>query len=156
MFNELNDDSLDVGRQLESRSAPRAVGPTQVKFGLNYVDRNRDFESRRFRFIPIVVNKDVAAPINLQQDPEQLYTSGNIGTFFRFNEETRPVDAYDGEQTTTAGYGMVDVALSAQVAARRRRAGRALRSGGRRRSIRSASSSARSPRRTRTPTCFRA
>ena len=39
---------------------------------------------------------------------------------FRFNEETRPVDAYDGEQTTTAGYGMVDIALSARVTARSR------------------------------------
>jgi TonB-dependent receptor len=33
---------------------------------------------------------------------------------FRFNEETRPVDAYDGDQATTAGYGMVDISLSAR------------------------------------------
>ena len=53
------------------------------------------------------------SPINLTQEPEVLYQSDNIGTFFRFNEETRPVDAYNGDQTTTAVYGMVDVALTA-------------------------------------------
>jgi outer membrane receptor protein involved in Fe transport len=111
MFNELNDDSLDVAGNwsLFSTAGGR---PTQIKFGVNYVERNRDFQSRRFRFIPIVVNKDGVSPIDLTQAPEQLYTSNNIGTFFRFNEETRPVDAYDGEQATTAGYGMVDVALT--------------------------------------------
>jgi TonB-dependent receptor len=33
---------------------------------------------------------------------------------FRFNEETRPVDAYDGAQTTTSIYGMGDLALSSR------------------------------------------
>jgi hypothetical protein len=113
MFNELNDDSVDAAANwsLFSTAGGR---PTQVKFGLNVVDRSRDFESRRFRYIPIVVNKDGVSPINLTQSPEELYASANIGTFFRFNEETRPVDAYSGEQRTTAGYGMVDVALSAR------------------------------------------
>jgi TonB-dependent receptor len=32
----------------------------------------------------------------------------------RFTEETRPVDAYNGDQSTTAAYGMVDVALSSR------------------------------------------
>ena len=111
MFNALNDDSVDAAANwsLFSTAGGR---PTQVKFGVNVVDRSRDFASRRFRYIPIVVNKDGASPINLAQSPEELYSSANIGTYFRFNEETRPVDAYDGEQTTTAGYGMVDVALS--------------------------------------------
>ena len=113
MFNDLQDDSVDAAANwsLFSTAGGR---PTQVKFGLNVVDRSRDFESRRFRYIPIVVNKDGASPINLTQSPEELYASANIGTFFRFNEETRPVDAYSGDQLTTAGYGMVDVALSAR------------------------------------------
>jgi TonB-dependent receptor len=46
--------------------------------------------------------------------PEEIYAPANIGTVFRFNEETRPVDAYDGDQTTAAGYGMVDISLSAR------------------------------------------
>jgi TonB-dependent receptor len=113
MFSELNDDTIDVAGNW---SIFRTSGgrPTQFKFGMNYVDRSRDFQSRRFRYIPIVVNKDATSPIDLTQAPEQLYTSANIGTYFRFNEETRPVDAYDGEQTTTSGYGMVDIAMTAK------------------------------------------
>ena len=151
MFNKLDDDSVDAAANWSVFSTAGGR-PTQVKFGLNVVDRTRDFESRRFRYIPIVVNKDGASPINLTQSPEELYASDNIGTFFRFNEETRPVDAYGGDQTTTAGYGMVDVALSA---ARAWWPARASSASSRRstRSIRSASSSGPSPPRTATPTC---
>jgi TonB-dependent receptor len=113
MFNTLDDDSLDAAANWSLFSAAGGR-PTHVKFGFNVVERSRDFESRRFRFIPIVVNKDGASPIDLTQTPEALYQSASIGQFFRFNEETRPVDAYGGEQTTTAGYGMVDVALSSR------------------------------------------
>jgi TonB-dependent receptor len=49
---------------------------------------------------------------NATLQPEELFTQNNIGTAFRFNEETRPVDAYSGEQTTTSAYGMVDIAFS--------------------------------------------
>jgi len=110
LFNDLEDKTIDVqlNWSLFQTSAGRA---TQWKFGASHVDRSRDFTSRRFRFIPVVVNKDAASPINLSQTPEELYASQNIGTFFRFQEETRPVDAYDGEQQTTAGYGMVDFAF---------------------------------------------
>jgi hypothetical protein len=115
MFNELNDDTTDVAANWALLSAAGGR-PTQYKFGVNYVERTRDFQSRRFHFIPITTQKaDVG---NLLFDnrllPEQLFTSANIGTAFRFNEETRPTDAYAGDQTTTAGYGMVDIAMSAR------------------------------------------
>ena len=90
--------------------------PTQYKFGVNYVDRSRDFRSRRFHFIPITTQKADAG--NLQFDnrlpPEEIFIPSNIGTAMRFNEETRPTDAYDGEQTTAAGYGMIDIAFAAR------------------------------------------
>ena len=111
MFNELEDDTVDVGANW-SVFGTAGGRPAQIKFGLNYVERARDFASRRFRFIPSVLNKDGAVPINLALPPEELFASANIGGVFRFNEETRPVDAYDGEQTTAAGYGMVDLVLS--------------------------------------------
>jgi hypothetical protein len=113
MFNELNDDTVDaaVNWSMTSSAGGR---PTQFKFGINYVDRSRDFTSRRFHFIPITSQK--ADANNLLYDPllapEQLFTPDNIGVAFRFNEETRPVDAYAGDQQTTAGYGMVDVSLT--------------------------------------------
>lgn len=114
MFNTLEDDTLDVSanwsilKAVSGRSA-------QIKVGANYVERTRDFSSRRFRFIPNSANTGSAVPINLSQSPETLFASQNIGSVFRFNEETRPVDAYDGEMKTIAGYGMVDLALSDKV-----------------------------------------
>jgi outer membrane receptor protein involved in Fe transport len=113
MFNELTDDTADVAANWATLSGAGGR-PTQYKFGVSYVDRQRDFRSRRFHFIPITTQKADAG--NLLFDnrlgPEQLFVSGNIGTAFRFNEETRPTDAYEGEQSTTAGYGMVDIALT--------------------------------------------
>jgi hypothetical protein len=115
MFNELKDDTTDVSVNWAVFNAAGGR-PTQYKFGVNYVDRSRDFRSRRFHFIPITTQKADAG--NLQFDnrlpPEQIFVSSNIGTAFRFNEETRPTDAYDGEQTTAAGYGMIDVAFAAR------------------------------------------
>jgi hypothetical protein len=111
LFNALEDDTVDVTGNwgLFRTTAGRA---TFFKFGVNYIERTRDFQSRRFRFIPIAANKDAAVPANLRLSPEELFAPANIGTAFRLNEETRPVDAYDGEQTVAAGYGMLDVALT--------------------------------------------
>lgn len=111
MFNALDDDTTDLGANWSVFGAASGR-PMQLKFGVNYVERRRDFQSRRFRFIPVVLNKDGAAGANLSLEPEALYTAANIGTAFRFNEETRPVDAYSGTQSTTAAYGMTDLALT--------------------------------------------
>jgi TonB-dependent receptor len=113
MFNELSDDTVDASLNWSVTSASGGR-PTQYKFGLNYVDRTRDFQSRRFHFIPITTQKADTGNLlfNPLLTPEELFTSANIGTAFRFNEETRPVDAYAGDQKTTSGYGMVDVSLT--------------------------------------------
>jgi outer membrane receptor protein involved in Fe transport len=111
LFNDLNDETIDAALNwsLFSTAGDR---PTQFKFGVNYVDRSRDFRSRRFRYIPVVLTKDGAPVVNQTLEPEVLYTQQNIGTAFRFNEETRPTDAYNGDQSTAAGYGMLDMAIS--------------------------------------------
>ncbi|HEY5619611.1 MAG TPA: TonB-dependent receptor [Vicinamibacterales bacterium] len=115
MFNELNDDTTDaaVNWSVFKTSSGR---PTQYKFGVNYVDRTRDFRSRRFHFIPITSQKADSGNLLFNQRlmPEEIFVSNNIGTALRFNEETRPTDAYNGDQKTTAGYGMVDIAMSAR------------------------------------------
>lgn len=113
LFNNLDDDTIDAAANWSIFSTAGSR-PTQFKFGVNYVDRQRDFGSRRFRYIPVVLNKDGAAGINLTLSPEELYATNNIGNTFRFNEETRPTDAYAGDQSTTAGYGMVDMAFTAR------------------------------------------
>ena len=109
MFNALDDDSIDVAANW---SAFSAIGgrPTQFKFGAQYVNRKRDFASRRFRFVPVNLSGlDTSLP------PEQLYTAANIGPRFEIKEETRTTDFYDAEQDTTAAYAMGDFALSSRV-----------------------------------------
>ncbi len=115
MFNNLNDDTLD-GAVNWSITAPTRGRPTQYKFGFNYVDRERDFQSRRFHFIPITTQKADTGNIlyDPTKPPEELFVPENIGTVFRFNEETRPVDAYTGDQTTTSVYGMVDLSMTSR------------------------------------------
>jgi TonB-dependent receptor len=111
LFNDLTDETIDgsLNWSLFSTAGNR---PTQYKFGVSYVDRSRDFQSRRFRFIPIVLTKDGTPTINQTLEPEVLYAEQNIGTAFRFNEETRPTDAYAGDQSTASGYGMLDIAIT--------------------------------------------
>ena len=115
MFNALNDDTVDVAANWAVMNAAGGR-PTQYKFGVNYVERTRDFRSRRFHFIPITSQKADSGNLLFDQRlmPEDIFTSANIGTSVRFNEETRPTDAYAGEQKTTSGYGMIDIAMTAR------------------------------------------
>jgi hypothetical protein len=111
-FSNLDDDTTDVTANWSIYSTAGSR-PSQFKFGASYVDRDRNFAARRFRFIPVILNKDGAPQVGLTLPPEEQYTSTNIGRAFRFNEETQPRDAYEGDQQTTSGYGMVDVSFSA-------------------------------------------
>jgi TonB-dependent receptor len=115
MFNELNDDTLDATGNWSITSAAGGR-PTQYKFGVSYVERSRDFQSRRFHYIPITSQKADSGNLlfNNLLTPEEIFVSSNIGTAFRLNEETRPTDAYQGDQSTTSGYGMVDISMSSR------------------------------------------
>ena len=115
MFNVLEDNTID-GQFNWSIFDTSGNRPAQYKFGAAYVDRGRDFQSRRFHYIPITSQKADSGNLLFNQllSPEEIFVSSNIGTAFRLNEETRPTDAYRGDQTTASGYGMVDMALSAR------------------------------------------
>lgn len=115
LFNTLDDETID-GAINWSTFSSAGSRPTQYKLGVSYVDRTRDFESRRFRYIPITLSKadPPAILFNATLQPEELFTPQNIGVAFRFNEETRPTDAYSGDQTTLSAYGMIDIAMSAR------------------------------------------
>jgi hypothetical protein len=107
MFNDLDEDTWDV-----SLSWTRHFGgvnglPASIKVGPSYSQRQRDFASRRFRFVPINVVR-----FDLRGTPEQLFTPANIGPVFELREETRTTDAYAAEQTIGAGFGQLDLALS--------------------------------------------
>jgi hypothetical protein len=116
MFNELDDETIDIGANWSTfrTSAGRAM---QVKVGTSYIERTRHFSSRRFRYVPFSANKTdtVLSDAFRRQTPEELYSTANISnSIFRLSEETLPRDAYDGDQTTVAGYGMIDVGLTAR------------------------------------------
>ncbi len=111
MFNTLDDRTIDASANWSFFSTTWMRFPVQVKFGASYVDRERDFMSRRFRFIPTGVSVD------LTQTPEQLFTPANIGPGapFELREETRTTDTYDAQQTVGSFYGMTDFSLSARL-----------------------------------------
>ncbi|HUU36502.1 MAG TPA: TonB-dependent receptor, partial [Vicinamibacterales bacterium] len=109
MFNDLNDDSTDVAANWSTSRPVRGL-PTQFKFGAQYVERTRDFSSRRFRFVPLRTTG-----IDLTAQPEVIFSTANISPRgFELKEETRVTDAYDAKQTTTSFYGMTDFALSSR------------------------------------------
>jgi outer membrane receptor protein involved in Fe transport len=107
MFNDLSEDALDLGASWSTLFTVWTGAPGMVKVGPGYIRRQRDFSSRRFRFIPLSTTG-----LDLTQSPEALFTPTNIGTRFELREETRPTDTYDAEQTITSGYAMLDLPLA--------------------------------------------
>jgi len=110
MWNTLNEDAVDVAANWSvAFTGPQGL-PAMFKFGPSYTERTRDFDSRRFRFIPLSTVR-----FDLTQSPENLFTPANIGPRFELREETRETDSYDADQRVLAGYAMLDLSLSAKV-----------------------------------------
>ncbi len=107
MFNDLEDTTLDVGLNWSVFGTQWSDLPVQFKVGVSYVDRERDFSSRRFRYVPTDPGS-----LNLALSPEQLFTAANIGSAFELREETRTTDAYSATQQVTAFYAMTDLSLT--------------------------------------------
>jgi hypothetical protein len=100
MFNELNDDTVDA---TANWSVSNAAGgrPTQYKFGeLRRSDPR--FRVAPDHFIPSP-QKDRLSSANNTLSPEERLN--NIGTAFRFNEETRPTDAYNETDHASGKHG---------------------------------------------------
>ncbi|MGH9340449.1 MAG: TonB-dependent receptor domain-containing protein [Acidobacteriota bacterium] len=75
------------------------------RVGVSYRTRERDFSSRRFRFVPRNTQGN-----DLSQSPEEIFTPDNIRPDrFEVREETRPTDTYEAHAITRAAYGMVDL-----------------------------------------------
>lgn len=110
MFNRLDDTTIDgqLNWAILGQVGGKAV---QFKTGVAFLDRERDFQSRRFRLVPLNL-----VGLNLTQAPEQLFTPQNIGpNGFELKEETRTTDFYDATQQVAAGYGMVDLSLTSRL-----------------------------------------
>lgn len=81
------------------------------KTGVRATIRRRDFQARRFRFVPIQT-----ASLNLFLPSNQLFAPANISsTGFQIIEFTRGTDHYDAEMNIYAGYSMVDISFGSKV-----------------------------------------
>jgi outer membrane receptor protein involved in Fe transport len=107
MFTDLNEDTWDLSASWSTFFTAWNGLPTMVKVGPSYSRRQRDFSSRRFRFVPVDTRG-----IDLSVQPEELFTPDTIGGVFELREDTRATDFYDAEQTNTAFFGMVDLPLA--------------------------------------------
>jgi outer membrane receptor protein involved in Fe transport len=90
-------------------SIPFAKGTSSglIKTGFRATLRRRDFQARRFRYIP-----QQSSTLNLFLPSNQLFARENIRPDgFQIVEYTRGTDRYDAEMNIFAGYGMVDLAL---------------------------------------------
>ncbi|HET9531522.1 MAG TPA: outer membrane beta-barrel protein, partial [Blastocatellia bacterium] len=76
-----------------------------TKAGYSYINRDRVFDSRRFRFVPRGL-----AGIDTTLRPESLLVPSNIESQrgFEIREETRTTDHYDAFHNIEAGYLMAD------------------------------------------------
>ena len=110
MFNVLDDRTVEAAANWSVFGTQWSDLPVQFKVGGSYVERQRDFSSRRFRFTPTG-----RGSVDTTLAPEQLFTASNIGTAFEIREETRVTDAYDARQDVAAFYAMTDLSLSSRV-----------------------------------------
>ncbi|MGE3165696.1 MAG: TonB-dependent receptor [Planctomycetota bacterium] len=97
---------------------PDELNPSQrIQLGISLVDRDREFEARRFRFVPSNTPTDVNGdPIDLTLPPEQLFAPDNINPDgFELTEFTRPQDAYEGTQELNSIYGLVSFRVHPRV-----------------------------------------
>lgn len=75
-----------------------------IKGGVDRMQRTRDFDARRFRFV-----QAGGLSVDLSQTPDEIFTPANIGpNGFEIREVTGVNDAYDAEQAVDAAYLMSD------------------------------------------------
>lgn len=106
-FNDLNDGIYEPQVEL-GKPFYRGMLSGIFKVGFRATLRNRDFEARRFRFIPgfAISPSDLLLPSN------QLFAPENIGgDKFTIRELTRGTDRYDASMNVYGGYAMSDFAI---------------------------------------------
>jgi len=109
MFNDLQDEVWQFNLDWNLFFNQWGGLPAVVKFGPALTLRDRNFSSRRFRFVPRNTGL-----VDLTSSPETLFTSQNIaaGGAFELAEQTRNTDTYTADQTITAAYAMLDLPLA--------------------------------------------
>jgi len=128
----LQEDVIDLGFDLaipfnpfeidDPSHDPLSIEPGQyVKLGVAMLRRDREFDTRRFRYIPTSVSgtgpvDEDGNPIDLTLPPEDLFDPDNISPQgFVIDEVTRPTDNYDATQDLDAAYAALSFRVHPQV-----------------------------------------
>ena len=110
-FSDLSDRNLDISLNWEMPFQQWNSLPAKFKTGAGLVRKDREFDSRRFRFKPQDFNQ-----VDIYQQPEMIFSPENIhDDGFQLEEDTRATDNYEANQTVGAGYAMVDMPLSKKI-----------------------------------------
>ena len=103
LFNELEDFNHDVSLQLDIPFPVWQDLTAHLVVGGGLVQRDRESETRRFKFIHRGPRS--RDPAVLAGTPEQVFAPVNLGADgFGFEEITRPTDSYEADQTITAAF----------------------------------------------------
>ncbi|MBN2542926.1 TonB-dependent receptor [bacterium] len=107
-FSYLTDNNYDAGTYLKMSFKQWYSLPSKLEVGGNYTYKDREIDSRRFRFIPQDFNE-----VDIYQSPEEIFSPENIGEDgFQLEEGTRSTDNYSGTHSVSALYAMVDMPLT--------------------------------------------
>ena len=108
-FSDLTDNTLEIGVDGTLRLNPASETPATLKVGASTLSREREVDTRRYKYFHRGVALDVLA-----NDPEQVFTPENIGPgSLQFEEFTQPTDNYFANQSVQAYYGMTDIPITA-------------------------------------------
>jgi len=115
IYNELDDMNHDVALNF---TIPFPVGDGVdggLRLGANFVYRDREAETRRFKFIHRGPDSQDPTVLALPT-PEHIFSPEFIDAQgFSFEEITRATDNYSAEQTLIAAYVMFDVPIGAEI-----------------------------------------
>lgn len=108
-FNDLKDKICEPQAEF-SRPFVKGIVSGLWKVGFRGTFRDRNFQARRFRFIPQrITTLPLTAPSNT------LFSTANIRPDgFQIVEFTRATDRYDASMDIYAGYGMLDLAIGSK------------------------------------------
>lgn len=107
MYNDLDENAIDAAASWSTFLTQWGGLPAMVKLGGGYIERERDFSSRRFRYVPTNT-----VGLDLTGTPEEIFIPENVGPHLELREETRSTDTYDARQALVSVYGMVDLPLA--------------------------------------------
>jgi TonB-dependent receptor len=110
-FSDLVDNNVDAGLDWRVPFYQFVSLPGEFRLGASFVYRDREVDSRRFRFKPQDFHQ-----VNIYQEPEEIFTPENIDSKgFQLMEDTRATDNYKGKQTLGAGYALMDFLLTTKL-----------------------------------------